>query len=258
MSRKLRIAIGALVTTVLLCAAALLFLSSNHRNSQMCCEKLEVEFRDSLKFLTAENIKAFVDKDYGIYIGQRLDSIDLAKIEESLAARSAISESEAWTTPDGVLHVSIRQRAPQLRFLSGEDTGFYCDAEGYIFPLHSRYTAPVRVIEGVFPIKETSGFQGFARTEEQQEWIAQMIALDQAIKGSRSFCEMISEIKVSTAGDVLLRVKGHEEIFNIGRAENFEEKFSKMEKYFTHILPATEEVKYRTVNVKYKNQIICK
>lgn len=258
MSRKLHIAIGALVSTVLICAAALLFLTSKNRNSLMCCERLEVEFRDSLKFLTAENIKAFIDKDYGTYIGQRLDSLDLASIEKKLADRSAISESEAWVTQDGVLHVSIKQRAPQIRFSSEEDKGFYCDSDGYIFPLHSRYTAPVRVIEGTFPIQESSGFQGFAKTEEQKAWIQQMLALDEAIKESRSFGEMINEIKVSTNGDVLLRIKGHEEVFNIGKAENFEDKFKRMEKYFTHILPSLEEIKYKTVNVKYKNQIICK
>lgn len=258
MNRKLHIAIGAIVTTALVCAATLLFQASKHRSSQMCCERLEVEFMDSLKFLTTENIKAFVDKDYGHYVGKKLDSIDLATIEKSLAARSAISESEAWITPDGVLHVSIKQRAPQLRFLSGKDQGFYCDAEGYIFPLHSRYTAPVRLIEGDFPIKESSGFQGYARTEEQQLWIEQMLDLDQAIKESRSFSKMINDIRVASNGDIMMRVKGHEEIFNFGKAENFEEKFNRMEKYFTHILPAAEETKYKTVNVKYKNQIICK
>lgn len=258
MNSRLRITIGLLTATVLMCAGALLLMSSRFKSSQLCCNSLEVEFQDSLKFLTAENIKAFVDKDYGVYIGQRLDSIDLSAIENKLSARSAISKSQAWTTRDGVLHVSIMQRAPQLRFASGEDKGFYCDAEGYIFPLHSRYTAPVRVIEGAFPIAEGSGFQGFARTEEQRAWIADMLALDEAIRDSRSFRNLISQVVINDDGDITLRVKGHDERFILGSAQDFDKKFGKMEKYFTHIAPSNPEKKYKTVNVKYKNQIICK
>ena len=258
MNSKHRITIGLLTATVLICAGALLLMSSRHKGSQICCTALEVEFQDSLKFLTAENIKAFVDKDYGIYIGQRLDSLDLSRIENNLSKRSAISSSQAWTTQDGVLHVSIKQRAPQLRFSSGGNKGFYCDSDGYIFPLHSRYTAPVRVIEGFFPIAEASGFQGFARTEEQRTWICEMLAMDEAIKNSRSFRDLISQVIIAENGDITFRVKGHDEIFILGEAQDFNEKFDKMEKYFTHIVPGNTEKKYKTVNVKYKNQIICK
>ena len=36
------------------------------------------------------------------------------------------------------------------------------------------------------------------------------------------------------------------------------EKFRKMEKYYTHIVPAKGEGHYKHVNLKFKGQIVCK
>ena len=63
-----------------------------------------------------------------------------------------------------ILHVRITQRAPVLRFQDGE-RGFYVDAEGFIFPLHKTYTAPVPVVEGAIPVDVPAGYKGEAREE---------------------------------------------------------------------------------------------
>ena len=82
---------------------------------------LKVEFADSLKFVSENDIKGFLASNYGAYIGQRLDSIKLRIIETMLESRSAVLESQAWTTEDGILHVRITQRAPEIRFDNGSE-----------------------------------------------------------------------------------------------------------------------------------------
>ena len=73
------------------------------------CERLEVEIIDSLhnSFVTPGDVKLYLDKGYGTYIGQPLDSLDLVKMEKIVDGRSAVKKSHAYVTKDGVLHVKV-------------------------------------------------------------------------------------------------------------------------------------------------------
>ena len=111
-----------------------LYRNVRQENARIVCGRLDVNFADSLRFVTEQDIREYLDKRYGAYIGERLDSVQLARIEDMIESRSAVRRCEAWTTDDGVLHLEITQRAPVLRFQNGEQ-GFYVDERGYIFPL---------------------------------------------------------------------------------------------------------------------------
>lgn len=124
------------------------FLSRETRDGRtsLACRSLEITFCDTLEFVSKEDIRGFISSGYGAYLGQQLDSVNLGKIEKILESQSAVLNSEAWVTDDGVLHVSITQRAPVVRFQNGE-VGYYSDDLGFIFPLHPRYTADVPLVE---------------------------------------------------------------------------------------------------------------
>ncbi|MCQ2147852.1 MAG: hypothetical protein MJZ16_10090 [Bacteroidales bacterium] len=105
---------------------------------------INIEFMDEHKFLTEEDIKNFIQEEYGVLTGQRVDSVNLKKVETILDGKSAILKSEAYMTlesnklkdgaKEGVLNVKIQQRKPLIRFQK-ESTGVYADETGYIFPI---------------------------------------------------------------------------------------------------------------------------
>jgi len=80
------------------------------------CHKLEVIISDStsLGFVNSEDVRNAIKNEYGTFIGQRIDSVNLNKIEKILNNKSAVLRSEAYTTLDGTLHIKIIQRE-QLR-----------------------------------------------------------------------------------------------------------------------------------------------
>ena len=109
---------GALVA---LFCAGMFFLYRQVRQEQreIVCGRLDVSFADSLRFVSEQDVREYLDAHYGTYIGQRLDSVQLARIEQMLETRSSVTRCQAWTSDDGVLHVEIAQRAPVLRFQDG-------------------------------------------------------------------------------------------------------------------------------------------
>ena len=241
------IVVGAVAALIL---AGLLMLAGCGRaqRSKVLCNALDVQIKDAWEFVTPEDIRGFLDRNYGVYIGVRLDSLDLAGIERMLENKSIVMKSEAWTTRDGVLHISIVQRAPALRFLN-DGKGFYMDHTGYVFPLHSSYTADVPVINGSLPALDS------ARTAR---WSAGLLELVGFVSSSKQWKDKIDRISVSDNGDVEIRMSEGKERFIFGYPDNIKGKFDKMNKYCSIIRPSKDEGYYKSVNLKYNKQIICR
>ena len=257
MNAAVRKTIQIVLCCLLVAALGLLLGQSRRSRSLSTCEGLRVEYADAHRFVTEEDIKAWLESEYGSYIGQRLDSVDLCRIEHILDDKSAIFKSEAYTTEDGILNVRIRQREPVLRFQTGE-TGFYVDDRGFIFPLQEHFTAPVPVVDGAVPVRYTPGYKGKAATGKEQEWIRDMIGLMDWIRKDKTWKEAFVQVSVAPDGDIILIPREGKERFVFGPPDHYAERFDKIGKYYEYILPARGAGHYKTVNVKYDRQIICR
>ena len=257
MKKGLRIAIIAGLACVLALISRMIFGMNGSRKRQLTCGGVNVEFADGYNFVTADDIAGYLDNEYGAYIGQRLDSVDLARVERILDGKSAILKTEAYTTADGMLNVKVFQREPVVRFQKG-DNGFYADERGFLFPLQSNYTSQVPIIDGEVPLTFASGYKGEPITEKEKGWLKEIIDLVNFMQESKTWAENISQISVRPDGDLVMVPRQGKELFIFGQPDGFEEKFSKMGKYYTTILPQKGEGYYSTVNLKYNDQIICR
>ena len=209
------------------------------------CEGVRVTFTDGPRFLSEAEVKNVLDKRCGSYIGQRLDSLQLFKIESVLNMQSAVLRSEAWTTDDGYLNVRITQREPVARFQNGDD-GFYVDRNGVYFPLKDSYSANVPIIDGNAPV----GGSDKARKEWMQNALAMLAYMD------GGWANRIVQMHVDENGDLILIPREGDERFIFGEPRDVKAKFSRMEDYYRYIKPG--EKQYKVVNLKYEGQIICK
>ena len=236
---------------------ALVLTVSRGEHSQLSVKDLLVEIADSsrMKFVSVEDVREYL-RDSVIYLGRTADSIDLTRIEDILDHRSAIRKSEAWITSDGALHLRITQREPVVRFQK-DGTGFYADSEGFLFPL-SDYSAKVPVVDGAIPLHTEAGFKGEPGSEAERLWLRRMLDLANYISDSRIWSESIAQITVQPDGDLILVPRTGRERFLFGPPQQIREKFDKMRDYYEYIAPSKEEGYYRTVNVKYKGQIVCR
>ena len=221
-------------------------------------ETLDVCVKDSLerKFVAREDVEKWLDKEYGAYTGQRLDSVNLAKIENLILGHSAVKTCEAWLTDDGTLHIELTQRQPAVRFDTGTN-GYYSDADGFIFPLQARGTVDVPVVDGKLPLQVPRGFKGEPSSREQKEWLEKILALAAHIKGT-SWEKDIAQITVGDDGILIMKPAEGKETFLFGAPERIPEKFSLLGKYYSAIIPAKGVGYYSTVDVRYKGQLVCR
>lgn len=249
------------LVTVAICLVGLLFFviqgMNEKRIRQLTCAGVKVEFTDDFKFVTAKDVEGYLSKEYGAYIGQRLDSVNLLKIENILDGKSAILKAEAYTTPDGYLNVKIRQREPVVRFQE-DNNGYYADEKGFLFPLQRNYTSMVPIIDGALPLNIERGYKGEPKTEAEKKWLSKVIDLVNYMKESKIWAENISQITVRDNGDLVMIPRLGKELIIFGPPTDFEQKFDRLSRYYTTILPEKGNGCYSTVNIKYNGQIVCR
>lgn len=246
---------GALLAVCIVCS----FIAGKSHRHSLVCERLVVEVLDSLenRFVTGSDIKMVLDRTYGQYIGLPADSLDLVKIEDIVGRRSAVHDSEAYFTKDGTLHIEITQRKPVVRFQK-KDGGFYADADGYIFPLQSAFASHVQIIDGHIPLAANSGYKGEVTEPYEKQWLERIMKLVNFLEVESEWRDKIVQIHVSENSELILVPREGKEKFIFGQPDRLEEKFERIRKYYTAVVPEKGSGKYRTVDVRFNGQIICR
>ena len=246
---------GAMLAALL----AVSFLAGKEARKGLVCKGLEIAIIDSLEnsFVTKADIRKYLDREYGRYMGESLDSIDLVKIEKIIDGRSAVKKSQAFVTKDSILRIEVTQRKPVVRFQK-KDGGFYADTEGYIFPLQASYASHVQIIDGDIPLAANSGYKGAIENAREREWFKDVMNVVNFIEGSKVWKDKIVQIHVEENGELILVPREGSQIFMFGQPKGVADKFGKMEMYYSHIVPEKGSEAYKTVDVRFHDQIVCR
>lgn len=259
LKKTLKYVLLGLCGALLITAMVLSWLAGRESRRSVRCKGLDIVILDSMKnsFVSENDVRTYIDREYGKYMDEAIDSIDLVKMEKIIDGRSAVLKSHAYVTVDGILHIEVTQRRPIVRFQKS-DGGFYADKDGFIFPLQRSYASHVQIIDGKIPLAANSGHKGAIVNPEEKEWFDSIMDIVNYIEKDRTWKDKIVQISVGDDGDLILVPREGDERFLFGQPEDVEEKFGKMEKYYTHIVASAEARKYRTVDLRYKGQIVCR
>ena len=190
-------------------------------------------------------------------IGKQVENINIYALEERLCASSAICQAEAYVSSPTTLTLEVTQRHPVVRFM-GAGGGFYCDSSGYILPLLGKVTLDLPVVSGRLLFDAPASRSGYPA--RGREWLTQMLRLCDAIRTNSYWSREIEQIWVEDNTDVVLYTRSGDEKFIFGGLSDIEAKLDKMAGYYRTIKPQAKAKgkSYSTVNLKYKDQIICK
>ena len=258
MKKQLRYILLGLLAALTLAVYIAGLLASAKSRYKTTCQGLRVEVADSAKlsFVNEEDVKGFLGS-YGEYIGQRIDSVNLKRIEKILAEKSAILRADAYMTDDGFLNVILTQREPVVRFHSNGN-GYYADESGFIFPLQKSYSSRVPIVDGYIPMKISRGFKGEPATDKEKQWLSSLLGLLDYIGSNKIWSGNFSQITVLQGGDLVLVPREGKERFIFGNLSGVERKFARMKEYYEFIAPSKEEGYYSSVDLLYEGQIVCR
>ena len=217
------------------------------------CDRVEIILLDSLESAIVDKgeMEAFVG---GVALGRTTARIDLDSIERAIRANGEVMGAEVYAADPQTVGVQITQRKPVIRLENGA-RHWYADPQGYLFPVANSVDVPV--VTGALPLDLPEGYRG-AVPEENRTWLLNLVELARYIDEKDVLRGEIAQLDVAQDGDLVLytRTPGPAVIF--GDSTGYVEKFRKLEAWWRNIAPLEREKPYKTINLKYNNQIICK
>ncbi|NQU55361.1 MAG: hypothetical protein HQ522_22825 [Bacteroidetes bacterium] len=247
MFRKLLKIAGGLVLVIFI-IGTLAFTSFESKD--VVCRSIEIDFgsNELIQVDKDELIRLVKAADKDI-LNKKLTQINSEIIEKAVKKHEAILNAEVYKviTKDsssykGVLTVKVKHREPVVRIMS-ETASYYLDEFGGRIPISSNYTANVLATTGYFSEK-------FAKE--------QLLPFVLFIENDEFWQAQIEQVHIEKDGEVLLTPLVGEHIIEFGNLEDYQKKLQKMKAFYEQVLAKNNWNKYKTVSLKYNNQVIAK
>lgn len=218
---------------------------------------IKVSDNNVRSLVTADDIKSIL-KSSGISLSDKpIQSIDIHKIEEILRAKSYIKDVEVYADINGIINIRIEQRKPIIR-VNTRGSGFYMDKDGFIFPLSKSFTDYVPVVTGSPPLPSAMQYRSYIPKTEDAEFLQKLLAFAQFLQNNSYWNSMIEQINVVSKTDIELITRVGSQVVKLGSFDDFEYKLHKLDVFYRNGMPAVGWNTYKTINLAYSNQVVCK
>ena len=249
-------------------AGFLVLLSFVNTSQQaLLCKSIEININDKVQhdFIEESDLMERINGNDKI-LGHPLGTINISLLEKKILSNPYVATAEVYSTIDGKLQINVVQRDPIVRIITMRDEQFYIDRNGKFMPVCDHYSLPVIVASGYIfdtyaemqiPAWQGNSLQTDTTLPQQESIMNQIFSLSQYIDQDTFLNAQIEQIYVNAQQEIELipRVGNHKII--LGSTVDLEEKFHKLYIFYTRGLNKTGWNNYSTINLKYKNQVVC-
>lgn len=219
---------------------------------------------DENAFLTETELVQRLRRDRLIYDGQKMEDLNTSAIETFIRKMHEVEKVEVFKGLGGVWDIRVKVRQPIARVFNKYGESFYVDVQGASMEPSPNFTARVLVFSGNI-------------SDRCDSLTVDEIINNIPLKSSRNLDE-IYRISNYVCNDPFLRaqigqvhrdkwgsytliplVGEHEIIFGSANSDKeVEEKMEKLKIFYREGLPYAGWSTYETINLKYKDQIVCR
>lgn len=207
------------------------------------CKRVEIVVNDTTAhpFVTAKELNSDLGNLKKTAIGRPIESINTYDIERRLRKIDKIETANVVRLTDGTLRIDVTPMKPVARVFDGEKS-YYINKDGKRIVANARYHVDVPVIIG--------------RLDVMKIMPDSLLPLINYIQADQTWRALVSAVKIDSRNDVLLVpvIRGH--VINLGNTSALPEKFNRLHKFYTEVMPYTGWNKYDTISVKWRGQIV--
>ena len=244
--------------------SSLAFISKSEKNIIASSLNINIHNNDENLFLTESDVKSFFKERNDSLLSSRYQNIDIPGLEKALNSHPAIENAEVSADMNGEIKVEILQRTPVLRIINKSGESYYIDSQNKLMPLNQNYSARVIVASGEIIEPYARRYEFSIDQIKKNKLFKEVSMLDDIldvsnfISADSSLTHLIHQIYVNTDRELELfpAIGNHKIIF--GDANNIAEKFNKLKLFYKEGLSKSDSwTKYSTINLKYKNLVVC-
>lgn len=240
--------------SLILLVAVLAGFANADRERERCWRlDIEVEQLSGLYFIDEASVREHILDLGNPIVGSRIDSLQVEPIRRSLLQLPSVKSATVYTTVDGRLFVNVTQRTPLFRVINKAGESYYVDTEGKRMPLSKQYTARVPVLTG----EVTTPFAPGAATEKEEQLLQKAFHLVNHIESDPFWSAQTEHIAVNDENDFVIVPRiGHCTIV-IGDTADLTSKFRRLHAFMLDIAHKSNLNQYKSINVKYRDQVVC-
>ena len=218
------------------------FTGTEQKNT--ICESISIAIdeSDECYFVEKRQVLAMFEREGIEIIGKPVSAIDFQLLENVLYQEAYIKDAQVYSTISGELQMDITQRKPVMRVLSSSLGNFYLDKDAKRLPLSNNYSARVILANGHI----------------ESDMLEDLFLLATFVNKNQFWKSQVQQIYVAWPREIQLvpRVGRHKIL--LGDVSNLESKFDKLLKFYKHGLNNVGWDKYKSIDLRYKDQVVCK
>ena len=207
----------------------------------------EIVINSENKFLDRYRIESLIT--------EKMDKDSIIKnadiIEKNILANPFVKEIKLYQDLSNKLIVDLVQYQPIARLVSENKKDFYIDLHGNIFPTSTKFS------ERVLLIHTDDNINYDLKNINSTDYGKKIFTMINYIINDTFLSKIISEIDINYDKNIIIYPQVSKQKIIFGYPEQIDVKFDKLMLFYKKILPAKGWNTYKTVNLKFKNQIIC-
>ncbi|MGB4775610.1 MAG: cell division protein FtsQ [Daejeonella sp.] len=241
-----------LIWLIILSGLVVLMSFIEGKKAVVKCKDVKILIPGTRNFIEREEVDRILLDNNGPLVGRNLSNINIQQIEANLKSNPFIEYAKVFADMDGIIHVQIKQREPVLRILNFANEDFYIDQNGLKIPISDNFTANVLVANGYIS-------ENFSNKIDTLKTKLGKDIFNTALFISKDtlWNDQIEQLYVNKDSEIELipRVGNHKII--LGNADSLQTKFRNLLAFYKKAMPKVGWDTYKTINIKYTNQIVC-
>jgi cell division protein FtsQ len=256
-----------IITSYVLVIGAMIFLMGfiDNKNGELRIQQIEVSIQRQSEtiLLTKEDVMRIIGNSSNNLIGKPFSEINIEQIELAVTGNQYVSEANVYSTIPGNIYIDIVQRMPQVRVINEELEHFYISTDGHLMSLHPSELVKTLIASGFIRDSLNRAVRCEKINPEEMDSIpdkmilSTIYSLSGLIMGNKFLEAQIEQIYINEDHEIELIPKVGDHIIVIGSCERLEQKLLTLATYYQEGISYNGWDAYKTINLKYKNQIVC-
>ncbi len=233
------------------------FIVYEHGRQPINEVKIHISASEDAGFLNEKIIKQLVLSADSVET-KKIRELRMQQFEQAISRNPFVDHVDAYLGINRDLLIHVEERKALLRIYLPDNKSFYIDEDGYMFPLCSYYSPRTLIANGYIKTPDFVLLKSATDSIFTGTHLPGLYRLAGHISESLFLDALVSQIYINSKGEYDLIPELGMQTIQLGSLDNLEEKLRNLEAFYKEKLPKEGWTKYETINLMYKNQIVCK
>ncbi len=243
-----------LMWTGISAALMVLLVSAVIKERTMVCKAVQVEFTDNKPFRMLDESEIistlWPDQKKAFPQGKKLVFVNLYALERQLEKNPWIFSADLFFDQHHVLHINVQQRTPLARLFTPEGNSVYMDENFTVLPVKMNDAVSLPVFSNFYISP--------AGANAQDSLVMQRITgLAQFILADPFWMAQIEQVNINADYSFELITQVGDQTIRLGNRSDWAAMLDKLKKVYQRISNENGWTKYSTIDLQFKDQVVC-